>query len=57
MLEGIALGEAHLSPHLRKKNIILEVAFTSQVNNFLGPSIQLLIRDFRIIEEKPKSHS
>lgn len=57
MLEGIAYGKAHLSPHLRKKNIILEVAFTPQVNNFLGPSIQLLIRDFRIIEEKPKSNS
>ncbi|ADI39025.1 Single-stranded-DNA-specific exonuclease recJ [Waddlia chondrophila 2032/99] len=51
MLEGIAYGKAHLSPLLRKKNIILEVAFTPQVNNFLGPSIQLLIRDFRIIEE------
>jgi single-stranded-DNA-specific exonuclease len=52
MLEGIAYGKAHLSPLLRKKNIILEVAFTPQINNFLGPSIQLLIKDFRIIEEK-----
>ena len=57
MLEGIAYGKAYLSPLLRKKNIILEVAFTPQVNNFLGPSIQLLIRDFRIIEEKADSNS
>ncbi len=56
MLEGIAYGKAHLSPHLRKKNIVLEVAFTPQVNNFLGPSIQLLIRDFRIIEEAQKTN-
>ncbi len=51
MLEGIAFGKAHLCPLLRKKNIVLEVAFTPQVNNFLGPSIQLLIRDFKIIDE------
>lgn len=55
MLEGIAFGKAHLCPLLRKKNIILEVAFTPQVNNFLGPSIQLLIRDFRILEENTLS--
>lgn len=54
MLEGIAYGKAHLSPLLKKKNIVLEVAFTPQVNNFLGPSIQLLIRDFRILEEQSK---
>lgn len=52
MLEGIAFGKAHLSPLLRRKDIILEVAFTPQINEFLGPSIQLLIRDFKIIEEK-----
>ncbi|MFQ5729658.1 MAG: single-stranded-DNA-specific exonuclease RecJ [Waddliaceae bacterium] len=50
MLEGIAFGKAHLSPMLRKKNLVLEVAFTPQINTFLGPSIQLLVRDFRIVE-------
>lgn len=50
MLEGIAFGKAHLSPLLRKKNLILEVAFTPQINTFLGPSIQLLVRDFKIID-------
>ncbi len=51
VLEGIAYGKAHLSPKLRKKNLELEVAFTPQINIFLGPSIQLLIRDFRIIKD------
>ncbi len=55
MLEGIAFGKAHLSPLLRKKNILLEVAFTPQINTFQGPSIQLLIRDFKIIEETAKN--
>lgn len=50
MLEGIAFGKAHLSPLLRKKNLLLEVAFSPQINNFLGPSIQLLVRDIRVIE-------
>jgi len=52
MLEGIAFGKAHLSPILRKKNLVLEIAFSPQINTFLGPSIQLLVRDFRIIPGK-----
>nr|MBA3816824.1 single-stranded-DNA-specific exonuclease RecJ [Parachlamydiaceae bacterium] len=55
MLEGIAFGKAALSPMLRKKDLMLEVAFTPQINNFQGQSIQLMIRDFRIIE--PESHT
>ena len=50
MLEGIAFGKAHQSPFLRKKNLLLEVAFIPQITTFQGPSIQLLIRDFRIVE-------
>lgn len=50
MLEGIAFGKAHLSPMLRKKNLLLEIAFTPQINTFVGPSIQLLIKDFRILD-------
>lgn len=50
MLEGIAYGKAHLSPLLRKKDLLLEVAFSPQINTFVGPSIQLLIRDFKIVE-------
>ncbi|MBS4166875.1 MULTISPECIES: single-stranded-DNA-specific exonuclease RecJ [unclassified Neochlamydia] len=51
MLEGIAFGQAAQSPLLRKKNLKLRIAFTPQINNFQGPSIQLLIRDFQIIDE------
>lgn len=50
MLEGIAFGRAAQSPMLRKKNLTLRVAFTPQINNFQGPSIQLMIRDFKILE-------
>ena len=50
MLEGIAFGKAALSPMLRKKNLTLRIAFTPQINNFQGPSIQLMIRDFKILE-------
>jgi single-stranded-DNA-specific exonuclease len=55
MLEGIAYGKASHSPLLRKRNLTLRVAFTPQVNNFQGPSIQLMIRDFQIsdIEAPP----
>jgi single-stranded-DNA-specific exonuclease len=55
MLEGIAFGQASQSPMLRKKNLKLRIAFTPQINNFQGPSIQLMIRDFQIIEE-PKTY-
>lgn len=48
ILEGIALGKAALSPLLRKKNLKLRIAFTPQINK---SSIQLLIRDFKILDE------
>lgn len=51
MLEGIAFGKAALSPMLRKKNLTLRIAFTPQINDFQGTSIQLMIRDFKIIGE------
>lgn len=50
MLEGIAFGKASQSPLLRKKDLKLRVAFTPQINDFQGPSIQLMIRDFKIVE-------
>lgn len=48
VLEGIALGKAPYHLALRKKNLKLRVAFTPQINK---SSIQLLIRDFKIIDE------
>lgn len=48
VLEGVALGKAAHSPQLRKKNLKLRIAFTPQINK---SSIQLLIRDFKILEE------
>lgn len=50
MLEGIAFGKAGDSPMLRKKEMTLRVAFTPQINDFQGQSIQLMIRDFEPIE-------
>ena len=50
MLEGVAFGKAAHSPQLRKKELTLRVAFTPQINNFQGQSIQLMIRDFRTLE-------
>lgn len=47
VLEGVALGKAAHSPQLRKKNLKLRIAFTPQINK---SSIQLLIRDFKILE-------
>lgn len=49
MLEGIAFGKAAQSTILRKKDLTLSVAFTPQINNFQGQSIQLMIRDFKIL--------
>jgi len=49
MLEGVAFGKADHSPQLRKKDLTLRVAFTPQINNFQGQSIQLMIRDFQIL--------
>jgi single-stranded-DNA-specific exonuclease len=52
ILEGVAFGKAHLSPTLRKKDLTLRVSFTPQINDFQkGQSIQLMIRDFHILEE------
>jgi single-stranded-DNA-specific exonuclease len=48
VLEGVALGKAAHSLQLRKKNLKLRIAFTPQINK---SSIQLLIRDFQILEE------
>lgn len=50
MLEGIAFGKAALSPSLRKRDLTLLIAFTPQINNFQGQSIQLMVRDFKILE-------
>lgn len=47
VIEGIAFGRASANESLRKKNIVLEVAFSPQINNYLGPSIQLLVKDFK----------
>ena len=49
IFEGIAFGRADQIPLLRKKNLTLQIAFTPQINNFQGPSIQLMIRDFKIL--------
>lgn len=49
ILEGIAFGKAKQSPFLRKKDLLLRVAFTPQVDTYQGPSIQLLIRNFMIV--------
>lgn len=48
VLEGVALGKAAHSQQLRKKNLRLRIAFTPQINK---SSIQLLIRDFKILED------
>lgn len=53
ILEGVAFGKAALSPILRRRDLVLLVAFTPQVNDFQGQSIQLMIRDFKIVENPP----
>ncbi len=51
MLEGIAFGMADRRAQLRRKDLTLRVAYTPQINRFHNKSsIQLLIRDFQIIE-------
>lgn len=53
MLEGFAYGKAFLSPMLRKKDLLLRIAFTPQVNEFQGgQSIHLLVRDIKIIDQE-----
>lgn len=48
LVEGMAFNKGNLVSKYRKKNLDLEVAFTPQVNNFQGQSIQLLIRELKI---------
>ncbi|MCC5831666.1 MAG: single-stranded-DNA-specific exonuclease RecJ [Chlamydiales bacterium] len=51
MLEGIAFGMAERRTQLRRKDLSLRIAYTPQVNRFHNKSsIQLLIRDFQILE-------
>ena len=52
MLEGIAFNMASRRPQLLRKNLLLRVAFTPQINTFLNKSsIQLQIRDFKVLED------
>lgn len=49
MLEGIAFGLADRREQIRRKNILLRIAFTPRVNMFLNKaSIQLQIKDFQL---------
>lgn len=51
MLEGIAFGMAERRTQLKSKHLALRIAYTPQINRFHNKSsIQLLIRDFQIIE-------
>lgn len=47
--EGMAFNKAKEIAKYRQRNLNLRVAFTPQINNFQGPSIQLLIKDMQII--------
>ncbi len=50
MLEGIAFGLADRKEQIRRKNILLRIAFTPHVNLFLNKaSIQLQIKDFQVV--------
>ncbi|MGB7978654.1 MAG: single-stranded-DNA-specific exonuclease RecJ [Chlamydiales bacterium] len=50
MLEGIAFGLADRRHLIRRKNILLRIAFTPHVNLFLNKaSIQLQIKDFQLV--------
>ncbi len=52
MLEGIGFNMAHRRPQLLKKNLLLRIAFTPQINTFLNKaSIQLQVRDFKVLED------
>lgn len=49
MLEGMAFGKASMLSTLKRRDLNeLNIAFQPQINNFQGPSIQLLIRDIKI---------
>lgn len=49
LLEGMAFNKAAHIAKYRKKNETFRVAFTPQINNYQGPSIQLLIREIQQI--------
>ncbi len=50
MLEGIAFGLADRREQIRRKNIMLRIAFTPHINLFLNKaSIQLQIKDFQLV--------
>lgn len=49
LLEGMAFNKAQHIAKYRKKNENFRVAFTPQINNYQGPSIQLLIREIQQI--------
>jgi single-stranded-DNA-specific exonuclease len=49
VIEGIAFGRASACDSLkREKYSSLDTAFLPQINTYQGPSIQLLIRDFKL---------
>ncbi|MFA6118338.1 MAG: single-stranded-DNA-specific exonuclease RecJ [Parachlamydiales bacterium] len=51
MLEGIGFNMAQRKEVIKKKNLLLKVAFTPHINTFLNKaSIQLQIKDFKIKE-------
>lgn len=54
MFEGIAFNRAALLPKLKRKNMQLRVAFTPQINNYLGQSIQLLVKDIHQKNDLPE---
>ncbi|KAF3362461.1 putative ssDNA-specific exonuclease [Chlamydiales bacterium STE3] len=49
MLEGMAFNRAQHIAKFRKKDHHLRVAFTPQINNHQGPSIQLHIREIQTV--------
>ncbi|MBU6383600.1 MAG: single-stranded-DNA-specific exonuclease RecJ [Verrucomicrobia bacterium] len=50
MLEGIGFGLADRRDQIRRKNILLRIAFTPHINLFLNKaSIQLQIKDFQLV--------
>ena len=53
MLEGIGFNLVDRKEQIRRKNILLRIAFTPQVNLFLNKaSIQLLIKDFKLSSQQ-----
>ena len=53
LLEGIAFGMADRRDELRKKDLLLRIAYTPQINTFQNKiSIQLIIKDFKVLSEE-----